>query len=124
MRHILLTESDDKTFVASVPSLPNVRAQGETVDVALLHIKAAIEQRLNELSRLGEPTPDAEPVQLEFVATLSETLSDDRYHVFVAEHQQLTPEGEAWAINKLQELIAAGQLPPSVLRHTPNAVSE
>jgi|GEM_PF-5243510 len=109
MRDILLTEGDS-TFIAIVPSLPKVRAEGDTLDLALLHIKAAIEQHLTELPKNNAPESDTEPLRLEFVATLSEALSDDRYRVFVAERQQLTPSGEAWAMSKIHDLIENGQL--------------
>ena len=123
MRDILLTEADG-TFIASVPSLPKVRAEGDTLDLALLHIKIAVEQRLVELSRNNEIAPDTEPIRLEFVASLSESLSDERYRVFVAERQQLTRSDEQWAINKLHELIDEGQLPASALHPSPKVVEK
>lgn len=113
MRHILLMESDDHTYIASVPSLSNVRANGQTADEALSNVKLAVEHRLNSADA---PNSDNEPINLEYVAAFSEALSDEQYCVFVTQRRAITPAAEAWALDKLQQMIDAGELPTSALR--------
>lgn len=82
MRHILLMESDDNTYTASVPSLSNVRASGQTADEALSNVKQAVERHLNSADA---PNSDNEPINLDYIAEFSEAFSDEQYRVFVTQ---------------------------------------
>ena len=53
-----LAPAEHGGYVATIPALPGVTAEGRTVDVALAAAEDAIERRLEELRQLGSPLPE------------------------------------------------------------------
>lgn len=114
MREVLIYE-DEGVYFASVPSLPNVRTQGDTFDAALSGVRAAIQTYPSG--------PVVEPNgSLALIAREVTPNGIDDVRVFSP--PPISPAGEAWAMNKLRELIASGDLPASVLQTAPEATRE
>lgn len=64
MEFSVLVEQRNREFVARVPALPGVQAQGTTRSAALEHVRAAILDAVTQLRARGEPIPREERIRV------------------------------------------------------------
>ncbi len=64
MRHVILTPIEDSGWLATVPSLPGCRTEGDSREEALELIKEAIELYIETLQELGREVPEDEAIEL------------------------------------------------------------
>ena len=54
---VLISEDENRAFVAEVPNLPGCVSQGETREAAVSNIREAIQAYIASLDAHGEPVP-------------------------------------------------------------------
>ncbi len=64
MRHVILAPIEDGGWLATVPSLPGCRTEGDSREEALEYIKEAIELYIETLQELGREVPEDEAIEL------------------------------------------------------------
>jgi len=64
MRHVILTPIDDGGWLATVPSLPGCRTEGDSKEEALELIKEAVALYIETLQELGREVPEDENIEL------------------------------------------------------------
>lgn len=67
MRHVILTEIEDGGWLATVPSLPGCRTEGDSKEEALELIQEAISLYIETLEELGKPVPEDEVIEVAVV---------------------------------------------------------
>jgi predicted RNase H-like HicB family nuclease len=67
MRHVILTPIDEGGWLATVPSLPGCRTEGDSREEALELIKEAIELYIETLQELGRDIPEDEAIEVAMV---------------------------------------------------------
>lgn len=67
MRHVILTPIEDGGWLATVPSLPGCRTEGDSREEALELIKEAIELYIETLQELGREVPEDETIEVAMV---------------------------------------------------------